>query len=99
MKIIIDIDERVYEVINHFKSALIGVPIGGTAGEALVAAVLNGMPLPKGHRRLLDERKMLERLEDWHTNDAMDIAHYNFTLNRIIESDTIIEADKDDKQE
>ncbi|MBR0090199.1 MAG: hypothetical protein IJP92_00655 [Lachnospiraceae bacterium] len=92
MKIAIDIPEYVKTVIDR----------NGTNeifAEALWQAVKNGTPLPKGHGRLLDERKMLERLKEWKTNDVMDVAHYNFTFQRIIESPTIIEADKERKRE
>lgn len=81
MKIVIDVPEEDYEYLKAHNE------------HGLYSSILNGTPLPKGCGRLLSERKMLERLEEWHTNDAMDMAHYNFTFARIIESDTIIEAD------
>jgi len=34
---------------------------------------------------LIDANEMLKRLESWNTDDEMDKALYNFTLNRIIE--------------
>jgi len=39
--------------------------------------------------RLIDADKMLKRIESWNTSDAMDKALYNFTLNRIIEQQTV----------
>lgn len=35
--------------------------------------------------RLIDADEMLKRRESWNTDDVMDKALYNFTLNRIIE--------------
>lgn len=39
--------------------------------------------------RLIDADEMLKRLESWNTDDEMDKALYNFTLNRIIEQPTV----------
>ena len=39
--------------------------------------------------RLIDADEMLKRLESWNTDDVMDKALYNFTLNRIIEQPTV----------
>lgn len=39
--------------------------------------------------RPIDADEMLKRLESWNTDDDMDKALYNFTLNRIIEQPTV----------
>ena len=49
MKIVIDISES---IIEHLKDGSFGARIEDRA--ALVDAVMNGTPLPKGHGRLID---------------------------------------------
>lgn len=89
MQIVIDIPEEDY-------NALIGNVTGLFSVYDLIGSIKQGTPLPKGHGRLIDEKKMLNRLEAWNNlEDKWDIAHYLFTRQRIIESPTIIEADKE----
>lgn len=99
MKVVIDILEDRYKDIQriaevqlencHFKTA-----------EQIIA---NGTPLPKGHGRLIDadavEKEMnkseveADRNADYYTADKIDCA-----MEYIINADTIIEADKADKE-
>ena len=91
MQIVIDVSKEKYEIIKR---------LNGTCSTdyktslMLYNAVANGTPLPKGHGRLIDEKEMLKRLDDWNWEDVIEKSLCNFVLNRIIESPTIIEADK-----
>ena len=48
MKIVIDIDEKLYERIKYLE------PKADTMLDRLMRSVKNGTPLPKGHGRLID---------------------------------------------
>lgn len=94
MKIVIDVREDFFQQLcDEVENASnAGIPIG-----VLEYVIANGTPLPKGHGRLIDEKKMLNRLKEWNADKEKDVVEwglYNFALNRIIESPTIIEADK-----
>lgn len=79
MKLIIDIPEDIYEDIikNGF--------IYDKDNEVVTYALKNGIPLPKGHGRLIDANKLLKQ--------PLDTANYPSNYVRIAE--TIIEADKE----
>ena len=92
MQIVIYIDEDMYEYIKGLNNEFTDY----RTTLALYDAVRNGISLPKGHGRLIDEKDMLHRLEAWNNlDDKWDTAHYLFTRTRILEAPTIIEADKE----
>lgn len=95
MKIVIDIQEAKLKALQIGEKQGVGI---GT----LERAVLYGIPLPKGHGRLIDADKLHHRLCKWlrpprpdeaHMVDMADIAVS--TLMEIEESPTIVEADKE----
>ena len=49
--------------------------------------------LPEKHGRLIDANAIMKRLEEWNTSDKTDKALYNFTMNRINEQPTVLEAE------
>ena len=60
MKLVIDIDDKVYGLLKYFES---GFGFDDKKDDddvktALMRAVLNGTPLPKGHGRLKDEKEV-----------------------------------------
>ena len=74
MKIIIDIPD---EVLNDIKS-----------GKKINNIILNGIPLPKRHGRLIDADALeVSMADDWHT--ANEIANY------IKYAPTIIDAESE----
>lgn len=88
MKIVIDIDDDIYE--NIMADSVVYV-----LDEILVEnAIYNGTPLPKGHGRLIDADKAKEIMMY-----EMCGTGYQGTAMRVLDSEfytpTIIEADKE----
>lgn len=83
MKLIIDIpDELKTEVHNH------GLFLCPNDKTALVNAIKHGTPLPKGHRRILDEKDILDTENNdggWY--DLVDMPEYIAGVKAIIEAD------------
>ena len=57
----------------------------------LVGFLMNGMPLPKGHGRLIDADKL--ELDDGYSN--YDGYYHKYSKSQIYKAPTIIEADKE----
>lgn len=87
MKIVIDIDEEIYEMVLNT----------GTFGKYrfnTTRAIKNGTPLPEGHGRLIDADSM---------KTMKNIQSANFNAVELIrlwidKQDTIIEADKESEE-
>lgn len=65
MKIVIELDEKVYGLLKYFEKSL-GLDDkkdGEDVKTALMRAVIHGTPLPKGHGRLIDGSKLKVELE------------------------------------
>ena len=100
MQIVIDIHEKDYRSILN----------SGQVPYGIVYAIMNGMPLPKGHGRLIDAdniiplalKKKTLVLED---TDLIDIRSREFVIDYLFKDikdyinnmPTIIEADKESK--
>jgi hypothetical protein len=82
MKVIIDIDEKLYKIIKDPKQLATMVHASRCA-----EAVENGIPIPKGHGRIADIDKMLEEMRVTRTYDIL------FALERV---KPIIKADKEE---
>ena len=90
MQIVIDIPEEVYNSIQDNDYC-------GISNSDMYNAIVNGIPLPKGHGRLIDadavEKEMnkseveADRNADYYTADKIDCA-----MEYIINAQTIIEA-------
>lgn len=99
MKLLIDIDENLYTRL--FDNGNID------AVDMLKACVTirKGMPLPKGHGRLIDENYLLSFLqcEEYETctwSDCSDCDREKSIKRRgILDAPTIIEADKESEEE
>ena len=87
MKIVIEISKDTYEHILKAKSVpeILGIDIVNT-----VNVVKNGTPLPKGHGRLIDEKRI--SLSGIHFETELDHA---MMIGRLNSAPTIIEADKE----
>ena len=70
MQIVIDIDDKVYGILKYFEKAL-GLNIkkddngSDDVKTALMRAVINGIPLPKGHWIPVSERLPEEKYKNY----------------------------------
>ena len=64
MQIVIDINDKVYGLLKYFEEGM-GLydkkDDSDDVKTALVRAVINGTPLPKGHGDLVDKKEIIER--------------------------------------
>lgn len=93
MKLIIDISEEQYELVQHGNKSY-------TTELELMNAVANGTPLPKGHGRLIDadalEKKMCDREEELGDDKALwESSAVSVALDMF--APTIIEAEEEGK--
>lgn len=58
-------------------------------------AILNGTPLPKGHGDLKDQKDLAKSLYDYQWIDQLT---YIEVTNRLVNTPTIIEADKESEE-
>lgn len=76
MKLIIDISDEDYEYLKTHN------------WDGLYNSILNGIPLPKGHGRILDEKDILDTENNdggWY--DLVDMPEYIAGVKAIIEAD------------
>ena len=87
MQIVIDIPKEIFDRCREYRLRC------GEA-EVLEGAVANGMPLPKGHGRLIDADAVLEQMRN--TFDMQEL-YLPIHLKELVidEMPTIIEADKE----
>lgn len=98
MQVVIEIDNKLYEIIKNSKK-LVTMYHASRCAEA----VRNGTPLPKGHGKLKDTDKIsdeLERLRDsWNyygnEYESGNYEGYDHALDEVLYAPTIIEADKE----
>lgn len=93
LKLIIDIPDKVYGVLKYFEESM------GLSGKkedenddvktALIRAVVNGTPLPKGHGRLVDADEYAKKYK---TNINGRIGE------EYVFAPTVIEADKEGRE-
>lgn len=90
MQIVIDIPDRIYKIVQNRTLNIMDA-------EILETAVKNGIPLPKGHGRLIDADEIIseatERMKYPSNHEYMEcvIAHMNL-------APTIIEAEREGKE-
>ena len=92
MKLIIDIPEWLYADMKDYKHP-----------DVLDKAILNGIPLTKGHGRLIDADELrLDVIAHKYSNSFCDEHNIDHSINvgmlniLIADAPTIIEADKED---
>lgn len=85
IELVIKIPENIYQVIKKGYTML-GGRSSKTISSILIAAVVNGVPLPKGHGRLIDA-------------DAVLVEPFGDTHRDINSAETIIEADVSEVKE
>lgn len=87
MKLVIDIpDDYMNYIDNYEKGSLFDI--------ALINAIKNGTPLPKGHGRMIDAEELKKIIKE---NHPLTIAGYRVKLDDIDNASTIIEADKENE--
>jgi len=98
MKIVIDIPEELFGKIDdeNYQSVI------SWYDTTLYCAIKNGIPLPKGHGRLIDADALWESLKEHRYSDGFCTEHnidysINLGMSGIVigDSPTIIEADKE----
>lgn len=90
MQIVIDISDKAYGLLKYFEKSL-GLNDKKDSNDdlktALMRAVINGTPLPKGHGGLVDFSEVLIKLMQFYDGDK--------SIGQCLdEVNTIIEADK-----
>lgn len=94
MQIVINIDEVIYKRILPYRDFPVISSLANDFPE-IIHAIANGVPIPKGHGRLMDYGYVVDAIDDW-----VNAGEYNCTnatdylRNRIRNAPTIIEADE-----
>lgn len=104
MKIVVELHE---ETVNKIKdNAMFAGDISSDIRWDITSAIVNGIPLPKGHGRLIDADALRESLNKHRYSDGFCVEHsidysINLEMAGIIIGDapTIIEADKEGAEE
>ena len=93
MQIVIDIPNSIYANLSKIAN-------GSIASKRILDCVKNGIPLPKGHGRLIDVNDLLDRigLEDNDRNREDNVGEI-VTLEDFDFAPTIIEADESEVEE
>ena len=97
MRLVIDIDDKTYADI---KKGIIYSSIRDVPQESVVA-IANGIPLPKGHGRLIDADEILKDTECIEDNlcDEKDKQSVRYLRIEMESAPTIIEADTSGKEQ
>ena len=96
MQIVIDIPEEI------FKDTKKNGYVYEDFWERIVASIIYGTPLPKGHGRLIDADALKTEIEKWRDSlnrygeeiEAVHYKSYDNVVDEIESTPTIIEADK-----
>lgn len=91
--------ELVIEIPDHIKEELDKLDEGCRHIDCwnITTAIMNGIPLPKGHGDLIDRNALITELEtDYHHSLSESGAHLFVEITSYIDdAETIIEADKE----
>lgn len=94
MKLVIDISEKIYDAIMSDEMPTI------EQMSAIVLRIYQGIPLPKGHGRLIDagalDKEVISHVHSGYAESPKDCAKFSMM---IITAPTIIEADKAESEE
>jgi len=94
IELVIKIDEEDYKIMKHNIAA--NNPLCPLSQEEMVSKVANGIPLPKGHGRLIDADWMLYKMD---TTDAQprtceELYAFDFAKTMFKRAPAIIKANK-----
>ena len=95
IELIIRISEEDYEIMKH--NIAVNNPLCPLDQEEMVSKVASGIPLPKGHGRLIDadaEIKKIEAIKEKVKTDRGCIDVYDGEIACLELASTVIEADK-----
>lgn len=103
MQIVIDFDDKAYEMLKDDIFIVSGVRSGKSFALNVCNAIANGTPLPKGHGRLGDLDKLEKDMENGIMAGLLEEGYEKYTrifnlddcVERVKWADTIIEADKE----
>lgn len=87
MQIVIEIDKDDYENVCHYPGCY-------NFGNE----IKNGIPLPKGHGRLVDADAVTEKYGEYYTEEGTDEGFIGCLKNLIANAPTIIEADREGEE-
>lgn len=97
MQIVIDIPEEYYKIRESIEN-------GSIESKMILNSLKNGIPLPKGHGRLIDGNLLKKNICKWlrpskpDENEMVEVADIAVsTIAEIEEQTTIVEADKEGK--
>ena len=95
MKIVIEIPEEIRLLLINNQESSLNLDQKSIMESCIKSAIINGIPLPKGHGRLIDAEKLEPRdisPEPWYS------PMWGFELVDIEDAPTIIEADKEGEE-
>lgn len=97
MQIVIELSDETYKDIKE-ENGIYGINNGLSARITgkVVGAIQSGVPLPKGHGRLIDADELAECMEIMNTISSE--SKYAVRMDDIRSADTIIEADKESEE-
>jgi len=94
IELVIKIPDKVYGIIKYFEPALDSeYEEGDDVKTILVKGILKGVPLPKGHGRLIDADEL--KKHKYHDTDKFENV---VAVAQIDWADTIIEADEESNE-
>ena len=94
MKIVIDIPDRQYELLQRVVKTKRGMENLSEYGEL----ILNGTPLPKGHGDLIDRNELLKHYDNTTYHNGIEERKIHFVqIGYVNDAQPIIEADKEKK--
>ena len=85
IELVIKIPEEDYEIMKH--NIAVDNPLCPLSEKEMVAIIANGIPLPKGHGRLIDANG----LENLRFSERSNV----WLMDKILKSDTIVKADQE----
>ena len=88
MKLVIDIPEILFEKIQNRKADK----------RTLETVIMRGMPLPKSHGRLIDAGRFIDTLNNAQIEGLNTYKGLGRAKELLIETPTIIEADKESEE-
>lgn len=89
IELVIRISEEDYETMKH--NVAIGKPMCSLSEDKMVSKVANGIPLPKGHGRLIDADKLKTHFVGTELGTDLEV----YLEPEITNAPTIIKADKE----
>lgn len=85
MQIVINIDEEDFEIMKH--NIAVDNPLCPINQKEMVTKIANGIPLPKGHGRLIDADAFIKQESCCGYIEDMDIDYFKQNTPTIIEAD------------